>query len=222
MKIRKSSERGHFNFEWLDTYHTFSFGDYQDPKHVHFGVLRVINEDRIAPGKGFGMHPHENMEIVTYVINGVLKHTDSLGHSTLLKAGGVQRMSAGSGITHSEMNGSDKTTVHLLQIWIFPAKKNIPPSHEEKQFTNLENRLCPIIGNGALTIHQDVQIFASKLRGKLSYDLKPNRMAWIQVIEGPVLCNRDHLEAGDGAEIFAPLDLESSQGHFLLFDLPKV
>jgi quercetin 2,3-dioxygenase len=223
MKIRRSKDRGHFNFGWLDTYHTFSFGEYDDPAHVQYGVLRVINEDRVAPSKGFGMHPHDNMEIVTYVIEGVLKHTDSLGHETLVKAGGVQRMTAGSGITHSEVNGSD-VPVHILQIWIFPEKDDLPPSHEEKYFTDLQNRLCPIVGKnepGALKIHQDVKIFASKLKGKLAYDLKPGRMAWLQVIEGPLTCNGETLQSGDGAEIKTSLSLESKNGHFLLFDLAK-
>lgn len=222
ISVRKSQERGYFQHGWLETYHTFSFGDYYDPAHTEFGVLRVINEDWIAPGKGFGKHPHANMEIVTYVIDGVLKHTDSLGHETFLKSGGVQRMSAGRGVYHSEMNGSNETAVHLLQIWIYPEQKELPPSHEEKSFP--ESELCLIVSkagvDGSLKIHQDVKIFASRPKRKLSYDLLPSRSAWIQVINGPIVCNGTKLSSGDGASIQNEKRLELEGGHFLLFDLP--
>lgn len=227
MKIRKSSERGHFNFGWLETYHTFSFGEYDDPDHVQFGVLRVINEDIVQPSKGFDTHGHANMEIITYIIEGTLHHADSAGHSQPIKAGDVQRMSAGSGIRHSEMNKSDRDPVHLLQIWIFPEKKNLPPSYEQINFPDLQDRLCLIVSptgqDGSLKIHQDVKIYACKLQKKIPYFLAPQRTAWIQVIEGPIVCNSETLESGDGAAITdeKELSFESQKGHFLLFDLPS-
>ncbi len=226
MIVRKSKDRGHFNFGWLDTYHTFSFGEYDDPNHVQFSSLRVINEDRVAPGKGFDTHGHANMEIVTYVVEGTLKHTDSTGNTELIKPGDVQRMTAGSGIRHGEANASAQDSVHLLQIWIFPDQNNLPPGYEQKHFSDLKNRLCLIVSqkgeNGSLKIHQDVKIFASRLQGKkLSYSLAPSRAAWIQVIEGPLTCNGQTLQAGDGAAITdeRELHLESANAHFLLFDL---
>lgn len=228
MKIRKSSERGHFNFGWLETYHTFSFGEYDDPDHVQFGVLRVINEDIVQPSKGFDTHGHANMEIITYIVEGTLHHADSAGHAQPIKQGDVQRMSAGSGIRHSEFNKSDRDPVHLLQIWIFPEKKNLPPSYEQKNFPDLQNQLCLIVSptgeDGSLKIHQDAKIYACKLQTKISYSLAPQRTAWIQVIEGPVVCNGENLESGDGAAITEEKELtfESKKGHFLLFDLPNL
>jgi quercetin 2,3-dioxygenase len=225
--IRKSKDRGHFNFGWLDTYHTFSFGEYDDPEHVQFSVLRVINDDRVAPSKGFDTHGHANMEIVTYVIEGALQHTDSTGELSQIKPGDVQRMTAGSGIRHGEANPSQKDPVHLLQIWIFPDKKNLTPGYEQKHFADLKNRLCLIVSpqgeNGSLKIHQDVKIFASRLQGKLSYPLATGRAAWLQVIEGPLACNGKILQAGDGAALTEEreLKLESANAHFLLFDLPS-
>jgi redox-sensitive bicupin YhaK (pirin superfamily) len=226
--LRRSKDRGHFNFEWLDTYHTFSFGEYDDPEHVQFSVLRVINEDRVAPSKGFDTHGHANMEIVTYVIEGTLQHTDSTGELSQIKPGDVQRMTAGSGIRHGEANPSDKEPVHLLQIWIFPDQKNLTPGYEQKHFSDLKNRLCLVVSpggeSGSLKIHQDVKIFASRLQGKLSYALAPKRTAWIQVIEGPLMCNGKTLQTGDGAAITEEheLKLEGTKAHFLLFDLPPL
>ncbi len=225
--IRKSKDRGHANYKWLDSYHTFSFSTYHDPAHMQFGVLRVINEDRIAPSRGFDLHNHENMEIVTYVIEGSLKHIDNLGHTTLIRTGDVQRMSAGTGIEHGEFNGSDKDFVHMLQIWIFPEKNGLTPSYEQKNFPDLKNRLCLVVSkkgeDGSLTIHQDVKIFASRLEDKeIVYE--PKRSVWIQVIEGPLTCNGTVLQTGDGAQITDEnkLVLTSPKSHFLLFDLPKV
>jgi quercetin 2,3-dioxygenase len=226
MKIRRSEDRGHFTFDWLETYHTFSFGDYYDPKHVQFGVLRVINEDRIAPGKGFGAHGHDNMEIITYVIDGVLTHTDSTGKTGSIKPGDVQRMTAGSGIRHSEVNGSDKAPVHLLQIWIFPEQKNLTPGYEQKNFPLPLNQLNLIVSpkgeQGSLKIHQDAKIFACRLKGKkIFYSLAPKRSAWGQVIEGSLVCNGQTLQAGDGAAITEERELTlEGTAHFLLFDLP--
>lgn len=227
IEIRKSADRGHFDFGWLNTYHTFSFGEYDDPAHVQFSVLRVINEDRVQAAQGFDTHAHANMEIVTYVIEGTLKHVDSTGSSSLIQHGDVQRMTAGSGIRHSEFNASDRDPVHLLQIWIYPEKKNLTPGYEQKNFSDLRNRLCLVVSpegkEGSLKIHQDVSIFASKLQGKkLSYALAPGRAAWIQVIEGPLSCNGQTLQAGDGAAITeeSELKLEGAKAHFLLFDLP--
>jgi redox-sensitive bicupin YhaK (pirin superfamily) len=227
--IRKSADRGHFNFGWLDTFHSFSFGEYDDPEYVQFGTLRVINEDRVAPSKGFDTHGHSNMEIITYVIEGTLKHTDSTGNTELIKPGDVQRMTAGSGIRHGEANASDKDPVHLLQIWIFPDQKNLKPGYEQKNFPDLKNRLCLIVSpkgeEGSLKIHQNVKIFSCRLQGqKLSHTLAPERTAWVQVIEGPLRCNEQTLQAGDGAAIFEEreLELESPKAHFLLFDLPPL
>lgn len=226
--LRKSKDRGHFNFGWLDTYHTFSFGEYDDPEHVQFSNLRVINEDRVAPAKGFDTHGHKNMEIVTYVIEGTLEHKDSTGKTFQIKPGDVQRMTAGSGIHHSETNPSKTDSVHLLQIWIFPDKENLSPGYEQKNFSDLKNRLCLIVSpkgeQGSLKIHQDAKIFASRLQGMLSYTLTPKRSAWIQVIEGPLTCNGKTLQTGDGAAINqeSELKLESANAHFLLFDLPPV
>lgn len=227
IEIRKSADRGHFDFGWLNTYHTFSFGEYDDPAHVQFSVLRVINEDRVQAAQGFDTHAHANMEIVTYVIEGTLKHVDSTGSSSLIKHGDVQRMTAGSGIRHSEFNASDRDPVHLLQIWIYPEKKNLTPGYEQKNFSDLRDRLCLVVSSegkeGSLKIHQDVSIFASKLQGKkLSYALASGRKAWIQVIEGPLSCNGHTLQAGDGAAITEEreLKLEGAKAHFLLFDLP--
>jgi hypothetical protein len=226
--LRKSKDRGHFNFGWLGTYHTFSFGEYDDPEHVQFSALRVINEDRVAPSKGFDTHGHANMEIVTYVVEGTLEHTDSTGERSQIKPGDVQRMTAGSGIRHGEANPSDKDPVHLLQIWIFPDKKNLTPSYEQKNFPNLKNHLCLVVSpsgeNGSLKIHQDVKIFASRLQGKISYSLALKRTAWIQVIEGSLTCNGKTLQAGDGAAVTKEheLKLEGSKAHFLLFDLPPM
>jgi len=225
MDIRKSSERGHFNFGWLDTYHTFSFGEYYDPDHTEFGVLRVINDDTIGGGGGFGLHGHANMEIVTYMVQGTLKHTDSLGHAEELKAGEVQRMTAGRGIRHSEINASLKEAAHLLQIWIHPEKENLPPSYEQKPFSLNMNELCLIVSKagekGALKIHQDVKIFACLLNDKLSYTFDPQRKGWLQVVDGSVVCNGETLSKGDGAALTEKeLNLVSSNTHFLLFDIP--
>jgi quercetin 2,3-dioxygenase len=190
--IRPAKERGHANHGWLDTYHTFSFADYYDPKNVHFRSLRVINEDRVAPGYGFGTHPHNDMEIITYVLEGALAHKDSMGNGSSIVPGEVQRMSAGTGVMHSEFNHSKGEEVHLYQIWIFPEKKGVEPSYEQKFFPDEEklNRLrviaSPQAEDGSVKIHQDAKVLAALLEdGKsVSYDLKKGRGAWIQLARG--------------------------------------
>jgi redox-sensitive bicupin YhaK (pirin superfamily) len=223
--MRKSEERGHFDFEWLDTYHTFSFGDYYNPKYVHFGSMRVLNEDRVRPGKGFAEHPHANMEIVTYVIKGALEHKDSTGSSSIIKAEDVQRMTAGLGITHSEFNASSTETVHFLQIWIYPQKKNLSPSYEQKNFKDKTNRLCLIVSHdgrdGSLKIHQNVSIYASQLTGELSYTFALKRLGWVQMIQGSLSCNGIPLSSGDGAAIEneSKITLKGNKAEFILLDL---
>ena len=228
--VRKSSERGHFNHGWLDTYHTFSFGRYYDPAHVHFGTLRVINEDVVAPGAGFGEHPHDNMEIVTYIISGKLAHKDSAGNVGTLGPGDVQRMSAGSGIEHSEFNGSKTEPVHLLQIWIFPEKKNIEPGHEQGSFSTAQdrNRLRPIAtpdrADGSLAIHQDARVYAATLdAGKdVKLPLARGRKAWVQLIRGGLSVNGQALGAGDAAGLSDETSVDitaSKESELLVFDL---
>lgn len=231
IEIRKAADRGHFNHGWLDTYHTFSFGDYHDPEHMSFRALRVMNEDRVAPGKGFGTHPHRDMEIVTYVLEGALEHKDSMGNGEVLRPGEFQRMSAGTGITHSEFNPSDSEPVHLYQIWLFPERKGIEPSYEQKQFPDDEmtNRLrlvaSPDASDGSLMIHQDARIHLSKLdAGKqIVHELAAGRHAWLQVLRGAVTLNGTKLETSDGAAVTDEQSLEIvavESAEIMLFDLP--
>ncbi len=227
--MRRSVDRGHFSHGWLDTYHTFSFGDYDDPLYREFSVLRVINEDRILPGEGFGMHGHANMEIVTYLISGSLKHVDSLGHTSILREGEVQRMTAGKGIRHGEWNASNTDLVHLLQIWIYPDKENLPPGYEQQPVDLAPNRLCPIVkkggGKNVLNIHQDVTIYSLHLDNhELSCTNPEGRSVWIQVIKGPVTCNSIELLSGDAVAIeeMTSIVLKSDEAHLLLFDLPLI
>jgi quercetin 2,3-dioxygenase len=231
--VRPSEARGHFDHGWLNTFHTFSFADYNDPKHTHFRELRVINEDTVQPGGGFGTHPHRDMEIITYILQGALAHKDSMGTGSTIRPGDVQRMSAGTGVLHSEFNHSPDELVHLLQIWIFPEKRGLKPSYEQKTFSNEEklNRLrlvaSPDGGEGSVTIHQDVRLYAGLLEaGKsVKHDLADGRGAWIQVTSGAVDVNGKRLSAGDGAAIEDEKQLEvTGQGEqgtseFLLFDL---
>ena len=228
--IRRANERGHFNHGWLDTYHTFSFADYHDPNHIHFRTLRVMNEDRVAPGQGFGTHPHRDMEIVTYVLEGALEHRDSMGNGEVLRPGEFQRMSAGTGITHSEFNPSQTEPVHLYQIWLFPERKGITPSYEQRAFPDdqLTGRLrlvaSPDGADGSLKINQDARIFLSKLPAgtELNAELKADRSAWLQVLRGAVSLNGNQLDTGDGAAIDAnPLlsILAENAAEIMLFDL---
>lgn len=231
IQIRKSSERGHFNHGWLDTFHTFSFADYFDPKHRHFRSLRVINEDRVAPGQGFPAHSHNDMEIITYVLEGAVAHQDSMGNKTQIPAGEIQRMTAGTGVTHSEYNPSDKETLHLLQIWIFPEAKGLKPGYEQKKLgvAQKKNSLCPIASpnpsQGMIKIHQDAELYAAFLEsGKsVEYSMRENRHAWLQVTRGSLELNGTALKAGDGAAVSEEksLKITGKEGlsEFLLFDL---
>lgn len=230
MIIRRSAERGFANHGWLRSYHTFSFADYYDPGHMGFRALRVINEDRVAPGKGFGMHSHRDMEIISYVLAGELEHKDSMGNGAIIRPGDVQRMSAGTGVTHSEFNPSRDMPVHFLQIWILPERAGEPPSYEQKTFgaEEKQGRLC-LVGSrggrdGSVTIHQDASLYASLLAAdqRVVFDLAPGRHAWIHLARGAVDLNGQHLEAGDAAGIAqaGPIALTGrTSSELLLFDL---
>jgi redox-sensitive bicupin YhaK (pirin superfamily) len=228
--IRKAEERGHFDFGWLNTYHTFSFGDYHDPKHTHFRTLRVINEDLVQPGHGFPTHGHRDMEIITYILQGALQHRDSMGTGSIIRRGDAQRMSAGTGVTHSEANPSPDTPVHLLQIWIFPREQGLQPEYEEKKFSDDEKRnqlrliVSPDGEDGAVRIHQDAQIYASLLEESQSvvHTLADGRSAWLQVAAGSVTLNDVELKQGDGAGVSKEANLRitaQESAEVLLFDL---
>lgn len=230
LRIRKSSDRGWFDHGWLQTYHTFSFGGYRDPQHVHFRALRVMNEDWVAPGQGFGTHPHDNMEILTYVLSGELEHRDSLGSGGVLRAGEFQRMSAGTGIEHSEFNPSATTPLHLYQIWLFPARQGLAPSYEQKQFPaeRWQGRwglvAAPDAAEGALRIHQDARILLARLDPgeQLACEPAPGRHAWLQVIRGELELAGQPLAAGDGVAASAETNLSfraQSPAELLWFDL---
>lgn len=207
--VRKAAERGHFDHGWLDTYHTFSFGDYYDPAQMGFRSLRVMNDDRVQPGQGFGMHGHRDMEIVTYVLTGSLQHKDSLGNGSIIQAGELQRMSAGTGVHHSEFNPSDTEPVHLYQIWLLPDRKGLAPSYEElalgddAKLGRFRLVASPDGANGSLTIHQDARLYlASLLPGQsVEQAIGPGRAAWLQVLRGNVNLSDCALSAGDGAAI---------------------
>jgi len=230
IRIRRADERGHFDHGWLDTRHTFSFADYYDPRFMGFRALRVINEDRVRPGNGFGTHSHHDMEIITYVLEGALQHKDSTGSGSVIHPGEVQRMSAGTGVLHSEMNPSPSEPVHFLQIWILPQRRGIRPEYEEKTFPIEErtNRLRLLVSpdghDGSLTIHQDVKLYAATLGDgvTLEHSFAPERYGWIQLARGEVEINGERLRAGDGAAIEDERTL-ALRGHgdaeFLLFDL---
>jgi redox-sensitive bicupin YhaK (pirin superfamily) len=230
LTIRKAEDRGHFDFGWLDTRHTFSFGEYHDPRHMGFRALRVINEDVVRGGAGFGTHPHRDMEIVTYVLAGELAHKDSMGNGSVIRPDDVQRMSAGTGVTHSEHNGSSSVPVHLLQIWILPAATGTPPSYEQRAFPASEKRgRFRLVGapdgrDDAVTIHQDVALYATLLAPgeAVQHALAPGRHAWVQVVRGRVAVNGHELAAGDGAALSdePALTLKAvDASELLLFDL---
>ncbi len=228
--IRKAQERGHFDFGWLNTYHTFSFDQYHDPKHMGFRSLRVINEDLVQPEHGFPTHGHRDMEIVTYILEGALEHRDSMGNGSIIRRGDAQRMSAGTGVRHSEANPSGDTPVHLLQIWILPEEQNLTPEYEEKKFSDDEKRnklrliVSPNRDDGAVRIHQDAKIYASVLDEgqEVGYILANGRSGWLQVAAGSVTLNDIALNQGDGAAVTEESKLRiiaSEPAEVLLFDL---
>lgn len=227
LHLRKADARGHANHGWLDSWHTFSFADYHDPEHVSFSALRVINEDRVSPGEGFPTHPHRDMEIITYVLEGALEHKDSLGTGSVIRPGEVQRMSAGSGIRHSEFNHSPSEPVHFLQIWIMPDRQGVKPGYEQKRI-GLDGQLrlvaSPDGRDGSVTIHQDARVYAARLNGgAVTHALAPGRRAWLQVARGAVNINGTALQAGDGAGIENESALRlaaDGSAEVLLFDLP--
>lgn len=228
--LRPSNERGHANHGWLDSYHTFSFANYYDPEHMGFRALRVINEDRVAAGRGFGTHPHRDMEIISYVLSGSLAHKDSMGNAATITKGEVQRITAGTGIAHSEFNPSDKDPVHFLQIWILPDTAGLTPSYDEKSFPTevKQGQWRQMAGrnpaDGAVHINQDVDLYATVLtEGETrSFELRPDRYAWVQVAQGKITLNGQAMEAGDGAAVSNETLLEvkaHSDAEVLLFDL---
>jgi len=231
IKVRPSDERGLARHGWLESRHTFSFADYFDPAHMGFRALRVINEDRVQPGEGFGSHPHRDMEILTYVIEGGLAHRDSTGSAMVLRPGEVQRMSAGTGIVHSEFNASREEPVHFLQIWIVPDRQGLDPGYEQRAFPLAERKgrlrllAAPDGRDGALLLHQDASVFGAVLEpgARLAHELAPGRHAWLQVVKGKLALNGHPLAAGDGASASGEerLVLESGDdAEILLFDLP--
>ncbi|MDE1182874.1 pirin family protein [Paraburkholderia sp.] len=231
--IRRSEDRGHANHGWLDSYHSFSFADYRDPQHVHFGPLRVINEDRIAPGQGFGTHGHRDMEIVTYVLEGALSHRDSMGTGSTIRPGDVQRMSAGTGVQHSEFNASQEDSLHLLQIWVIPKRAGDQPGYEEKRFDAADKRgrlrvvASPDGRDGSVTIHADSTLYAGLFDGdeRAELTLDAGRQAYVHVARGTVTVNGEALVAGDAAKITDAqrVTLEKGTGaEVLVFDLGEL
>ena len=230
MTLRKATDRGHANHGWLDSHHTFSFANNYDPQHMGFRGLRVINDDRVEGGQGFGAHPHQNMEIISYVLEGGLAHKDSTGTKAVIRPGDVQRMSAGTGVVHSEFNASPADEVHFLQIWLMPEKRNIAPSYEQKQFTDEDKRGKLVLvasrdgANGSLTINADARVYAGILDAghTATLELAPGRGAWIQVARGKVRVNGQDLAEGDGIAIenVPTLTVEGvDDGEVLAFDL---
>src|SRR4051812_27689105 len=228
--VRKALDRGHAQHGWLDSWHTFSFGDYYDPSHMGFRSLRVINEDRVAAGKGFPTHSHRDMEIVTYVLDGALEHRDSMGNGQVMRAGDVQRMTAGQGVSHSEFNASKTEPVHFLQIWVLPERRNLEPGYEQKNFSSseLQGKLRVVASrdgaDGAVVVHQDLKLLAGRFAEgeRQTYALEPGRQAWLHVARGSVRVNGQELAAGDALQASdeAALDISGVQnGEVLLFDL---
>ena len=227
--VRRSEDRGAANHGWLDTKHTFSFADYRDPRFMGFGALRVINEDKVAPGQGFPSHPHRDMEIVTYVLEGALEHKDSMGTGSIIRPGDIQRMSAGSGIVHSERNADKTKRVHLLQIWIEPSQKKIAPSYEQKTIP-ADGTLIQIAGPQAgpdnVVLHQDARIMLARLKkdSAATHRLRSLRRAWVQIVRGSVMINGKTLHQGDGAGItedeMISLSAPDEAVEALIFDLP--
>jgi quercetin 2,3-dioxygenase len=230
INIRKSNERGHADHGWLDTRFTFSFADYYDPKHEQFRTLRVMNDDRVAGGAGFPMHPHRDMEIITYVLEGALQHRDSMGNGSVIEPGDIQYMSAGTGVTHSEFNASKTEPVHLYQIWMFPEKRGLKPAYDQKNFSEADKRgklrliASPDGREGSVTIRQENELYATILgKGEsVKHELRPDRYAYVQVARGSVELNGKELAEGDGAAVSAEKSLELTginHAEVLLFDL---
>ena len=230
ISIRKSKERGHFDHGWLNTYHTFSFDQYYDPRYMGFRSLRVINEDFVAPGRGFPMHGHRDMEIITYILEGALQHEDSMGNGSVIRPGDVQRMTAGTGVRHSEKNGSPTERVHLLQIWILPNADNLTPGYEQKAFSDEERRgRLRLIASGdgrdgSVKVNQDVSVFAAILDAgaEVEREMDAARYGWIQVARGAVTINGEKAEQGDGAVVVVEPGLKiraEEPAEILLFDL---
>ena len=228
--LRRAEDRGHADHGWLNTYHTFSFGDYYDPKRMGFSNLRVINDDTVTPSGGFGTHGHRDMEIISYVLDGALKHEDSMGNGSVIRPGDVQRMSAGTGVMHSEFNASDSEPVHFLQIWVLPEKEGLKPSYEQKTFANEEKQgRLRLVGSrdgrhGSVTIHQDVDLYATVLSegDHVSHVLADGRKGWVQVAQGSVVLNDQQLNHGDGVAIEGPATLTltgTTDAEVLLFDM---
>lgn len=228
--LRKSAERGYADHGWLKSFHTFSFAGYYDPEHMGYGPLRVINEDRVDPGEGFGKHPHRDMEIISYVLDGELEHKDSIGTGSVIRPGDVQRMSAGTGVTHSEYNPSPKNPVHFLQIWIEPAERGIKPSYEQKFFAPEDKRgklrlvASPDARDGSVKIHQDAYLYATLVDGDeaVSHTLAEGRKAYVHVARGSVTVNGQALRAGDALRVDSESNIEIGEGRnaeVLLFDL---
>lgn len=231
--VRKSNERGHFQNGWLDSYHSFSFGEYYDPQHLGFSALRVINDDKVAPGAGFPTHPHKDMEIITYVLDGELEHKDSLGNGSKIRPGDIQRMSAGTGILHSEFNPQADVGTRLLQIWLLPGARGIPPGYEQIHVPAAERSgKLKLVGSpdgrdGSVTIHQDTALYASILKAgeTVSLTLAANRTAWVQVAKGAITVNSNALSEGDGAAVRKETTLTvvaTSDAEILVFDLPPL
>jgi quercetin 2,3-dioxygenase len=231
LEVRRSAERGYFDHGWLKSYHTFSFADYHDPAWIAYGPLRVINDDRVAPGQGFGKHGHRDMEIITYILEGELEHQDSMGNGSIIRVGDVQRMSAGTGVTHSEFNPSDKQEAHLLQIWIHPEVTRLAPSYEQKHFAAADKRgrLRLIASHdgedGSVVIHQDASLYAGLFDGaeRADFPVSAGRRAWLQVARGAIAVDGTRLQAGDGARTAGPAQLKlhgGAQAEVLVFDLP--
>jgi len=230
IQIHKSNDRGQADHGWLDSRFSFSFAEYFDPAHVQFRTLRVMNDDRIAGGGGFPTHPHRDMEIVTYVLEGALAHKDSMGNGSVIRPGDVQYMSAGTGVAHSEFNASEKEPVHLYQIWMFPDKKNYQPAYDQKHFSEAEKRgklrlvVSPDGREGSVKIRQDNELYATVLRPAetVKHEIKPDRHAYVQVVRGSVKLNGKELETGDGAAVSAEKSLQLTgvnDAEVLLFDL---
>lgn len=230
IRVRRAAERGHAKYDWLDTWHTFSFDTYYDPAHMGFRSLRVINEDRVQPGQGFGMHGHQDMEIITYVLEGALEHWDSIGSGSVINTGEFQRISAGTGVQHSEFNPSETETVHFYQIWILPNRRGLSPSYEQRTFSEADKqgKLLLVVSpddDGSLMIHQDARIFLSSLRSgeQVSHVLLPGRHAWLQVLRGSVDLNGQILATSDGGEVSDETSLSiraAESSEVMVFDLP--